>query len=223
MTRVCQGRFPAVVCLWGLWVSGLQTDWALNMLKDVCLSLFYLTIKLYLWGQSWQLSRAGGHFECNKRILTALVVDWMTCWKPVNHLSICGQTLASVYQDSRYSSLSLYSLHTHTVHQRRDSMCPNYQRVPLVLSTLKSCQNVALSGRTEEQRDLDFNSERKNEGTDTEAAMNHWCHLLIWSSCNLLYMFNRRPYPLFPGERRAGNSKPFFFRCLTLKLSFYFV
>lgn len=137
MTQVCQGRCLAVVCLWALRVSGLQTDWALNMLKDVCLSLFYLTIKLYLWGQSWQLSRAGGHFECNKRILTALVVDSMTCWKPVNHVSICGQTLASVYQDFHHSTLSLYSLHSHIVHQRRETMCPNYQRVTVVFEHIK--------------------------------------------------------------------------------------
>lgn len=160
MTQVCQGRCPAVVCLWGLWVSGLQTDWALTMLKDVCLLLFYLTIKLYLWGQSWQSSRAGGHFECNKRILTALVVERLTCWKPVNHSSVCGQTLASVYQDFHCSSLTLLFITLTHLCIGRETMCPNYQSVIMLwyLSTFKSCLNAALSGRTEEQKEKAFGS-----------------------------------------------------------------
>lgn len=119
--------------------------------------------------------------------------------------------------------------YSHTfVHQRRETMCPNYQSVIRLwyLSTFKSCQIVALSGRTEEHKEKGFDfwlCEWKTEGTETEAAMNHWCHHLIWCSCNLLYMFNRPPYPLLLGEWRTGNPKPFFFRCLTIKLCFYFV
>lgn len=120
-----------------------------------------------------------------------------------------------------------YSLHSHFF-IRGVKQCVQTIRVLRLwyLSTCKSCQNVALSGRTEEQEGKGFDFwlyEWKTEGTETEAAVNHWCHHLIWCSCNLLYMFNRPPYPLLLGEWRLATPKPFFFRCLTIKLCFYFV
>lgn len=81
MTEACWGECPVIVCFVRSFSCQFKIDWAHNMLKDVCLSLFYLTIKLYLWGQSWQFSAAEGHFECvsTKGFLSALTgTEWLT-------------------------------------------------------------------------------------------------------------------------------------------------
>ena len=65
----------------------------------MCLSLFYLTIKLYLWDLSGQFSAAEGHFECvfKKKdfyqLSPGLSDSQDPCWKPVNpHISLCSHT-----------------------------------------------------------------------------------------------------------------------------------
>lgn len=64
----------------------------------MCLSVFYLTIKLYLWDLSCQFSAAEGHLECvsTKRFLSALAwTEWLTgsLLETSNpHISLCSHT-----------------------------------------------------------------------------------------------------------------------------------
>lgn len=90
------------------------------MLKEANLSLFYLTIKLYLWGQSCQFSAVWGHSECvsSKGFLSALAwTEWLTgsLLETSNHPSLFPHWPV-------YSKLSLVQPFSFTHHScRRNS------------------------------------------------------------------------------------------------------
>lgn len=120
MTEACYGECPVIVYLFvcEVFQLSIQIDWAHNMLKDMCLSLFYLTIKLYLWGQSCQFTAAKGHFECilTKGFLSDLAwTEWLTgsLLETSNpHISLCSHTGQYITRLSLVQSFS-FTKHSH--------------------------------------------------------------------------------------------------------------
>lgn len=121
MTEAFLGRAPSdclFVC--EVFQFSIWTDWTHSMLKEANLSLFYLTIKLYLWGQSCQFSAVWGRSECvsSKGFLSALAwTEWLTgsLLETSNHPSLLPHWPV-------YSKLSLVQPFSFTHHScRRNS------------------------------------------------------------------------------------------------------
>lgn len=93
--------------------------------------------------------------------------DFNSSCRGLNDLLETSKSLVGLWPNTgqckpRLSLLQSVSFihYTHTLFIRGVKQCVQTIRELLwCLSTFKSCQNVALSGRTEEQKDLDFDSE----------------------------------------------------------------
>lgn len=148
----------------------------------MCLSQFYLTIKLYLWGQSCQFSALKGHFECvsTKGFLSAFAwTEWLTgtLLETSNphmkslfpHWPVYNKTFfapALPFHQS-YSPLIKSSHVGGTVAFER---IWNMQQIQTMSWRIRGSENerfwMQICGWMTEQ-------------TETEAAINHLCHHII--------------------------------------------
>lgn len=152
------------------------------MLKEANLSLFYLTIKLYLWGQSCQFSAVWGRSECvsSKGFLSALAwTEWLTgsLLETSNHPSLLPHWPV-------YSKLSLVQPFSFTHHSCRRNSTDHR------MLEAQWCWNTNVKHFTNADSVLGsrFVDERLNRQRNCHKSFISSHH---HSSCNLLYMFRR--------------------------------